>query len=218
MDIDVGITRRAMLRLLAAGAAATPLAACGDAKPWHDVDVGGSSPALRFSLQRAPDGRPVFGADYRGEIVMLYFGYTFCPDACPLTLQNANETFSRMGGDAQAVRFLFVTVDPARDSLDVLGRYCAQFGPRVTGLRGTQDQLARLARRYRIAYSVTPAAGGVEAVTHSSAIYVFDRSGAARLLVPSFASSTPDIAGVADDLTRLARQRPSEPAWLERLV
>ncbi len=211
--------RRDLLRLLAAGAAAAPLAACGDAKAWHDIDVTGGSPALQFSMQRAPDGREVSAADYRGGITMLYFGYTFCPDVCPLTLQNVNAAFSRMGSDAQAVRFLFVTVDPNRDSLAVLGRYCSLFGPRFTGLRGTPDQLASLARRYRIAYSVTPAANGHDVeVTHSSAIYVFDRSGAARLLVPSMASATPDIAGVAADLARLAHEHASMPAWIERLV
>jgi protein SCO1/2 len=117
------------------------------------------------------------------------------------------------------VQVLFVTVDPGRDSLPVLGRYLGLFGPRFVGLRGTPDQLAILARRYRIAYSVTPAGGGkgVE-VTHSSAVYVFDRSGAARLLVPSLASANPDIKSVAADLTRLAHEHSSVPAWLERLV
>jgi protein SCO1/2 len=143
---------------------------------------------------------------------MLYFGYTFCPDVCPLTLQNVGDVLQKMGADAQAVRVLFVTVDPKRDSLPVLGHYLGLFGPRFVGLRGTPDQLATLARRYRIAYSVTPAAGGKgEEVTHSSA-------GAARLLVPSLASSTPDIEGVAADLTRLAREHSSVPGWLERLV
>jgi protein SCO1/2 len=150
---------------------------------------------------------------------MLYFGYTFCPDVCPLTLQNVGDVFSHMGVDAAAVRFLFVTVDPGRDSLPVLAQYVSQFGSNFIGLRGTPDQLATLARRYRIAYSVAPGSGGngVE-VTHSSAVYVFDRNGAARLLVPSLASSAPDTNGVAADLARLVHERPSTLGWLERLI
>ncbi len=219
MAAERPIGRRGLLRLLAAGAVVAPIAACDDSKAWHDVDIGGSSPALQFAMRRAPDGKEVTAADYRGDIAMLYFGYTFCPDVCPLTLQNVGDVLQKMGADAQAVRVLFVTVDPGRDSLPVLGRYFGLFGPRFVGLRGTPDQLATLARRYRIAYSVTPAAGGKgEEVTHSSAVYVFDRAGAARLLVPSLASSNPDIKGVAADLTRLAREHSSVPAWLERLV
>jgi protein SCO1/2 len=216
---DRAIRRRGFLRLLSAGAAVLPLAECGDAKAWHDVDVAGSSPALQFTMRRAPDGREVTAADYRGDIVMLYFGYTFCPDVCPLTLQNVGNVFTRMGADARAVRVLFVTVDPNRDSLQVLGHYVSQFGANFIGLRGTPDQLATLARRFRIAYSVVPAAGGKDVeVTHSSAVYVFDRGGAARLLVPSLASATPDTNGVAADLTRLAHERSSTLGWLERLV
>ncbi|WP_428532919.1 SCO family protein [Rhodopila sp.] len=227
MAADQPIQRRGVLGLLAAGAAGLPLSQCDDTTAWHDVDVAGSSPALRFDMRRAPDGKQVTAADYRGDIVMLYFGYTFCPDVCPLTLQNTADVFSRMGSDARAVRFLFVTVDPGRDSLAVLAQYVSQFGPNFIGLRGTPDQLANLARRYRIAYSVAPAQGSAPGgtpngnpieVTHSSAIYVFDRQGAARLLVPSMASSSPDTTGVAADLTRLMHERPSTLGWLERLV
>ncbi len=224
MAADHPIQRRGVLGMFAAGAAGLPLSHCDDTTAWHDVDVAGSSPALQFTMRRAPDGKQVTAADYRGDIVMLYFGYTFCPDVCPLTLQNTGDVFSRMGSDAKSVRFLFVTVDPGRDSLPVLAQYVSQFGPNFIGLRGTPDQLANLARRFRIAYSVTPAphggtsGGNPVQVTHSSAIYVFDRHGAARLLVPSMASASPDINGVAADLTRLVHERPSTLGWLERLV
>ena len=219
MAADQPIHRRGVLGLFAAGAAGLPLSQCDDTKAWHDVDVTDSSPRLRFTMPRAPDGAEVTAADYRGDVVMLYFGYTFCPDVCPLTLQNVGDVFSHMGTDARAVRVLFVTVDPGRDSLPVLGQYVSQFGSNFIGLRGTPDQLASLARRYRVAYSVTATSGGDGfEVTHSSAIYVFDRQGAARLLVPSMASSAPDTAGVAADLTRLVHERPSTLSWLERLL
>lgn len=214
-----GMSRRALLR---AGAGATltgPLAGCKGGAPWHDVNITGASPPLAISMSEAPDGRRFTEADVRGRVTMLYFGYTFCPDVCPLTLQNVRTAFDRIGPAAADIRFLFVTVDPGRDSLDVLGRYVALFGPNFIGLRGTPDELARLAHRYRIAYSVSlPGDGHGYEVTHSSAIYVFDRTGAARLIVPSMASQTPDIAGLAADLRRLEHSRPSLLERIETLV
>lgn len=176
---------------------------------WHDIDMTGISAPLSFTMTRARDGRTVTAADFRGKVAMLYFGYTFCPDVCPLTLGNVARILQRLGKQAQDVRLLFVTVDPNRDSLTVLKQYAAVFAPQVVGLRGTPDALAALARRYRIAYSVTPAHDGKPyTVTHSSAIYVFDRTGAARLLVPTLANAKADLGAVTADLRRLLAEKP----------
>jgi protein SCO1/2 len=200
-------TRRRFLggALLAPAAAAllAPVGARAD-NGWHNFDVSGSSPSLQFGMVSASDGKPVTQADFKGDVVLLYFGYTYCPDVCPLTLSNLDNVLDRLGKQASRVRVLFVTVDPDRDTLPILKEYTASFGPQVVGLRGSQDDLARLARRYRIAYSVTkPTDGHPYEVTHSSAIYAFDGAGAARLLIPSMASKSPDISGTADDLRRL---------------
>jgi len=206
-------------RLLATTLAAAPLADCGNSRPWHDIDVSGALPALDLTMRRAPGGAVFTQADVRGKVALLYFGYTYCPDVCPLTLQHLAMVLARMGPVSADVRVLFVTVDPNRDTLAELGRYVALFGPGIIGLRGTPDGLGRLARRYRVAYSVTPPGGGHGyEVTHSSAIYAFDRTGAARLLIPSMASSAPDIAGVAADLGRLVHERPSLLRRVEALV
>ena len=166
--------------------------------------MSGISPPLLLSMTRATDGKLVTQADYRGDVVLLYFGYTYCPDVCPLTLTNVAHVLANLGKQADHVRVLFVTVDPNRDTLAVMKQYAASFAPQIEGLRGTPDALASLARRYRIEYSVTPeSAGHPYEVTHSSAIYVFDSSGAARLLIPSLASQAPDIAGVTADLRQL---------------
>src|SRR6185437_16246874 len=105
---------------------------------------------------------------------------------------------------ANQARVLFVTVDPNRDTLPVLRDYGPEFSPEVDGLRPTPDELAGLARRYRAAYSVSP---GDEdhpyAVTHSSAIYVFDKRGNARVLFTSLSTSAPNIDGAAADLRQL---------------
>jgi len=199
------LTRRRALGLGAGGLGLALLGGCGSPPAWHGIDVSGSSPALAFTMARAPGGTEVSEADYRGQVVMLYLGYTFCPDVCPTTLANVAEIMQRLGPDAAKVSFLFVTVDPNRDTLPVLAEYVTNFGPRIVGLRGNPDQLASLARRYRLVYSVTPASGGqAYEVTHSSAIYVFDGTGAARLLIPTLAAAKPDLVGTAADLKQLA--------------
>jgi protein SCO1 len=172
---------------------------------WRaSIDVSGNALPLVFRMTRASDSREVTAADYRGRVVLLYFGYTKCPDLCPITLTNIADVLEMLGADAAHVRVLFVTVDPDRDKLSVLRQYVKHFAPQIDGLRGTPDQLAELAGRYHAAYSVTPATKEHPyEVTHSAVIYVFDGSGAARLLIPSLASATPDIAGTTADMRRV---------------
>jgi protein SCO1 len=186
------------------------------ASPWHNIDVAGSLPPLAFNMTDAATARPVTAADFRGKVVLLYLGYTQCPDVCPLTLQNIAQILHRLGKDAADVQVLFVTVDPNRDTLSVLRTYTAVFAPEILGLRPNANQLARLARRYRLAYSVSPAtATHPYEVTHSSAIYVFDKTGRVRLLLPSLANQHPDITGTAADLVRLLH--PGGGGLLSRL-
>jgi protein SCO1 len=207
--------RRGVLGALAFGALLM-WARPGLAAQWHNVDVSGYVPPLAFSMTDAATGKPVTAADFRGKVTLLYLGYTQCPDVCPLTLQRVAQVFQRLGKDAAGLRLLFVTVDPDRDTLPLLKEYTAAFSPDFVGLRGDANQIARLARRYRLAYSVTPATKNHPyEVTHSSAIYVFDRDGNPRLLIASMASTDPDIAGTADDLRRVLHG--PKPGWLSRL-
>lgn len=212
------MTRRRAGGLLGAALSFSLLGGCDSDEKWHAINVSGSSPPLEFTLARAPGGKEVTQADYRGRITLLYFGYTYCPDICPTTLTNLSDVLKRLGPEAADVRVLFVTVDPTRDTLPVLASYAHAFAPQVQGLRGTPDQLASLARRYRIVYSVSPETKDHPyEVTHSSAIYGFDGSGAARLLIASLATTNPDIAGTADDLRRLVEEtRP--PSLVTRLL
>ena len=193
------------------------------ARAWadetHDINISGAAPSLSFQMQATPDGRAVTQADFQGVVTMLYFGYTFCPDVCPLTVQNTLSALTRMGDLARQVRLLFVTVDPARDTAPVLADYAKAFGPEVVGLRGDANALERLTRRYRIAWSVTPSDDPRRyEVTHSAAVYVFDRQLNARFLVPSMASRKPDVDGLAADLRRLVNEPPSRFGWLRGLV
>ena len=181
---------------LAALALVLLAAACGKSD-WHATDISGAMPALDFSMTRANDGKAVTAGDYRGKIVVLYFGYTHCPDICPTTLANLSEVLQKLGVRADEVRVLFVTVDPNRDSPALMKTYVNSFSPQVDGLRGTDNQLTALARRYRIAYSVTP--GPNYDVMHSNAVFFFSRDGKARLVT----TETGDVAGLTEDVKRL---------------
>ncbi|HUZ72328.1 MAG TPA: SCO family protein [Stellaceae bacterium] len=212
------VARRDVARGLAVGLCLLALGGCDGKSKWHAIDITGSLPPLAFAMTRASDGKAVTAADYRGSITMVYFGYTNCPDVCPTTLANIAEILKRLGPAATRVRVLFVTIDPNRDSLADLKSYAAAFAPQIDGLRGTEDAIAALARRYRVVYSVEPATKDHPyEVTHSAAVYVFDSSGAARLLVPSLESTTPDIAGTVADLKRLIDENQS-PGFITRIM
>jgi len=180
--------------------AALMLAGCGQKVHWYGTDITGVMPPLKFAMTRATDGAGVTAKDYRGKVALLYFGYTNCPDVCPLTLSNLAAALGKLGEKAKDVSVLFVTVDPDRDTLPVLKKYAAAFAPQVVGLRGSKDAIAALARRYRVAYNVTPASPGHPyTVSHSAAVFFFDPEGKARAVV----LDTSDIKGVAGDMRQL---------------
>lgn len=211
------LARRQLPMLFVGGLSLALLAGCEKQK-WTSIDVSGSLPPLAFTMTRVEDGKEVTQADYHGRIVLLYFGYTNCPDVCPTTLSDIGDILKALGPDAEHVRMIFVTVDPNRDTGKALATYVSNFSNRIDGLRGTPDQLAALARRYRVLYSVTPASDGHPyEVTHSPAVYVFDGSGAARLIIASLASTTPHIPGTTADLKRLVEEAHPRNL-LERLL
>lgn len=168
----------------------------GCSKPgWHMTDITGGMPRLDFHMTRASDGAVVTGDSFHYSAVALYFGYTHCPDVCPATLANLTDMLAKLNDPA--VKVLFVTVDPERDTLPVLKAYTAAFSPQVIGLRGTPNELADLARRYRVAYTVTK--GPPYEVMHSNAVFFFDRDGRARLVT----TDTSDTTAMAEDVKRL---------------
>jgi protein SCO1 len=170
------------------------LAACSRA-PFHMTDISGAMPRLDFYLARSDDGQAVSGHDYRGDVVILYFGYTNCPDVCPATLANMAGVLGKVG--SPKVRLLFVTVDPKRDTPQRLNSYVHAFSTQFDGLRGSDNALADVARRYRVAYSVdsTPP----YTVMHSNAVFFFDGTGRIRLVT----TDTTDTDAIAEDIKRL---------------
>ncbi len=196
-------TRRDILRLALAGAL-SPLSACDDGG-WYGKDVTGLLPEMAFAMTRARDGAAVTEADYRGQVVAMFFGFTFCPDICPMTLANLSAVLDRLGDDAEAITVLFVTVDPLRDTLPAMADYVSAFTPRAQGLRGTDNQLARLARRLKVTYRVDrPGPDKPDyAVSHGKSVYIFDATGAARVMWPQFDTTDADIDAATRDLRRL---------------
>ena len=142
--------RRALL-LAAATVATLGLAACdgmkpGSAKPsFKSIDITGAEYARTLALTDS-DGQPRSLADYKGKVVVVFFGYTQCPDVCPTTMAELAEVKRSLGADGARVQGIFVTVDPARDTAELLKAYAANFGPDMVGLRGTPEQTTAAAR------------------------------------------------------------------------
>jgi protein SCO1/2 len=187
---------------LIAGITLLLLTACHHDLSPQDVNITGLVPNLALSMTDVQTGQPVTQADFTGKTTLLYFGYTNCPDVCPATLYNVDRILRLLGPKAANIRLIFVTVDPDRDTQAVLAQYTALFGPNITGLRGTADQLFALARRYRVVFSVTKTP--TYSVTHSAAIYVFDPHGQARFIIAGLDTTNPDLKGIAADLADVA--------------
>jgi protein SCO1/2 len=186
------------LKFCAAALLLLMLAACSN-DPWQLKNISGLVPDLSFAMTD-DTGRAVDARTYRGDIVLLYFGYTHCPDVCPTTLARLDSALHAMR-ERGSVRVLFVTVDPARDTVPVMHQYVDAFGPEFTGLRGTPDELHKLAKRYRVTYSAgNPDARGDYDMTHSDGVFVFGSNGHGRLMI----LPDDDAKKIAADLDRLA--------------
>lgn len=151
---------------------------------YHLNDVTGHQPELKLFRARDTEGQVRTADDYSGETVILYFGYTHCPDVCPTTLAKLHAAMKRLGKEtAGRIQVLFVSVDPKRDTRQVLHQYIRAFDPRFEALRLTGDPLQKLEKRYHISVSYgEPDADGNYAVYHSSGIFVFDGRGRMRLI------------------------------------
>jgi protein SCO1/2 len=207
--------RPAILALLAFLA----LTACHkDLTSQQDVATAGLVPPLSLTMQDVTTNEPVTAQNFAGKTVLLYFGYTNCPDVCPTSLYNVDKILRKLGPLASNVVFLFVTVDPDRDTPATLAQYTALFGPHIQGLRGTPDQLYALARRYRVVFSVTKTP--TYEVTHSAAVYVFDGHGQSRFLIAGLDTTNPDITGITADLHNVIDQDNGSSllAWLNDLI
>lgn len=151
---------------------------------YHGLLLESPKPAADFTLVGA-GGKEVKLSDYRGKLVVLYYGYTFCPDVCPTSLAEVTKAVQALGKKAEDVQVIMVTVDPERDTPERMAEYMAFFNPSFVGLSGTPDQIAEAATPFGIYYQKnegTPASGYL--VDHTATINVLDREGRMRLVWP----------------------------------
>ncbi len=173
--------RRFLFACLIGGTLA--VAGCGKSEPaFQNLDLTGNTQfGADFSL---PDtnGRMHTLADYKGKAVVLFFGYTHCPDVCPATMAELAQALQALGADAKRVQVLFVTIDPDRDTPPVLSQYVQAFNPTFVGLRPSDAQLAKVAKDFRVYYAKVPGKTPDNyTMDHTAASYVFDPSGKLRL-------------------------------------
>lgn len=149
---------------------------------WLGNSSGGSNMGFgiggAFTLEDG-NGKSVTDQDFRGRYMLVYFGYTFCPDVCPTTLNAMADAMDRLGPQAGKVRPVFITVDPRRDTPSVVKRYVAAFGQGIVGLTGTPEEIAKVAKAYRVYYAEHRTGPGPDdyAMDHSSVLYLMDPNG-----------------------------------------
>lgn len=192
------MNRRAAL----AAIAATLLALSGCDKfavpgkgPFQAIDVTGGSMGGELRLT-GHDGKPRSIADFRGKLVVVSFGFTHCPDVCPTTLSDLASAMKQLGNDARGVQVVFVTVDPKRDTQELLSQYVPAFDPSFLGLYGDEAATAKVTKDFHVFAQVRPGKPGeAYSVDHSAQSFVLDREGRTRLMI---APGTPPATIAAD--------------------
>ena len=182
-----GARRRVLRRLasVAAVGAASMLGLAGcerfQAPAFKGIDITGADYAKELALTD-PDGRRRSLAEFKGQIVVVFFGFTHCPDVCPTTMAELALVKRQLGADGQRLQAVFVTVDPERDTPELLKAYVTNFDPGFVALRGTPEETAAAAKHFKVFYAKVPGkTEGSYTVDHTAGAYVFDPQGRVRL-------------------------------------
>lgn len=191
----------------AAAGAAVMVWALGSAVPQKPrIETSGTAAIGGPYTLVATDGHEVTDRTYVGKWPLIYFGYTSCPDACPTALNNLSVALEKLGRDADKVQPLFVTIDPQRDTADVLAEYLRSFDPRILGLTGTQAQVDRIVREYRV-YVARRSRGGSgdeDVVSHSGYLYLMKPRGTFVNVIQGSAAGEEIAAWLRKEMTRSA--------------
>ena len=203
----MALSRRGLIVTGLSALAAAGLAACdrgpGGAASFKAVDITGAEYGRDFELSDA-DGKLRRLADFKGQVVVLFFGFTQCPDVCPTTMLELASVKKALGADGARVQGIFVTIDPERDTAALLKAYVENFGPGLLGLRGSADETKAAAKEFKVFYAKVP--GKTETsytVDHTAGSYVFDTQGRVRL----FTRHGSGAQALADDLKRLLAEK-----------
>ena len=181
-------TRRRCLQAVAIASAAALIVGCDGNTPgaapkptFKGVDITGAEYARSLALTDA-DGQPRTLADFKGKVVVVFFGYTQCPDVCPTTMAELAEVKRKLGADGARLQGIFVSVDPERDTAALLKAYVGNFGPDLIGLRGSLEQTQAAAKEFKVFYAKVPGkTASSYTVDHTAGSYVFDAQGRVRL-------------------------------------
>ena len=169
--------------MLAAWLAGGLLGCSADKPAFQAIDITGAQYARQLELPDA-SGKTRTLADFSGRVVVVFFGYTQCPDVCPTTMAEISEVRQKLGPDGDKLQAVFVSVDPERDTPEVLAAYVANFGRDVVGLRGTPDQTKAAAQEFKVFFAKVPgSSAGSYSIDHTAGSYVFDPKGRVRLFL-----------------------------------
>jgi protein SCO1 len=160
------------------GAALRTASRSSDAPLAAGFSVGGP-----FTLT-ANDGSTVTDQTYRGKWLLIYFGYTYCPDACPTSLNEISQAMAKLGAKADQIQPLFITIDPERDTPETMANYVRAFDPRIIGLTGTPAQIAQVAKEFQVYYERHKTDDGSYLMDHTSLVYVMNPRGQFVRLFP----------------------------------
>ena len=160
------------------------LAACSPEKPaFKAVDITGAEYARQLALPDA-SGKPRTLAEFKGKVTLVFFGFTQCPDVCPTALAEIAEVKQKLGADGAKVQAVFVTVDPERDTPEVIGAYVKNFGSDFVALRGSLEQTQAAAKEFKIFFAKVPGkTEGAYTMDHTAGTFVFDPQGRIRLFI-----------------------------------
>jgi protein SCO1/2 len=176
---------RLLARVFTLSVVLIALGACSPKPSFKNVDITGSSAFGKDFSLLDPDGKTRTLADFKGKVVVMFYGYTQCPDICPTTLTEMQQVMTILGPQADKVQVLFVTVDPERDSADILKQYVPAFDSRFLGLRpADQTALEKVTKDFKIYYKKVPGSNpGSYTMDHTAGSYAFDPEGHLRLYI-----------------------------------
>ena len=196
-----GLLARCLAAVALAFGLGAGLSGCGDpVETFQGSEISGTHLGQGWQLTSA-DGKPYTLASFGGKAVLVFFGYTQCPDVCPTTLAELSEVMKLLGDKADRLQVVMITVDPERDTPDVLKAYVTGFDPRFLGLSGTPEQIKQAASAFKAYYAKTSPVNGTYSMDHTASFYLIDPKGESRVLLNNNAGAQ----AVAHDVGLLLR-------------